>query len=79
MSEKRKDSKNRVLRMGEQQRKDGRYIYSYLDPVTKKRKHVYSWKLERHDKVPAGKKNDLSLRDKEKLIALIPWKQKNGY
>lgn len=68
MSEKRRDSKGRVLRMGEQQRKDGRYIYSYLDPVTKKRMQVYSWKLERHDKVPEGKKNDLSLREKEKLI-----------
>ena len=68
MSEKRRDSKNRVLRLGEQQRADGRYTYSYLDPVTKKRKFVYSWKLEVHDKVPAGKKNDLSLREKEKLI-----------
>ena len=68
MSEKRRDNKGRVLRMGEQQRKDGRYIYSYLDPVTKKRMQVYSWKLERHDKVPEGKKNDLSLREKEKLI-----------
>lgn len=68
MSEKRRDNKNRVLRLGEQQRADGRYIYSYLDPVTKKRQFVYSWKLEAHDKVPAGKKSDLSLREKEKLI-----------
>lgn len=68
MSEKRRDNKNRVLRLGEQQRADGRYIYSYLDPVTKKRHFAYSWKLEPHDKVPAGKKNDLSLREKEKQI-----------
>lgn len=27
MGEKRKDNKGRVLRLGEQQRKDGRYIY----------------------------------------------------
>ena len=29
MSEKRKDNKGRVLKIGEQQRKDGRYIYTY--------------------------------------------------
>lgn len=68
MSEKRRDNKNRILRLGEQQRADGRYIYSYLDPVTKKRQFVYSWKLERNDKMPEGKKPDLSLREKEKMI-----------
>ena len=31
MSEKRRDSKNRVLRSGESQRKDGRYAYKYID------------------------------------------------
>ena len=36
MSEKRRDSKNRILRLGEQQRADGRYLYSTIDPVTKK-------------------------------------------
>lgn len=64
----RRDNKNRVLRLGEQQRVDGRYVYSYLDPVTGKRQYVYSWKLEAHDKTPAGKKPDLSLREKEKRI-----------
>lgn len=68
MSEKRRDNKGRVLRIGEQQRADGRYLFSVLDPITKKRKFVYSWKLERHDKMPAGKKPDLSLREKEKLM-----------
>lgn len=33
----RKDSKGRILRNGEQQRADGRYMYTYTDPVTKKR------------------------------------------
>ena len=56
---KRKDNKGRILREGEQQRSDGRYMYSYTDSVTGKKKFVYSWKLERHDKVPTGKKNDL--------------------
>ena len=31
MSKKRRDSKNRVLRSGESQRKDGRYAYKYID------------------------------------------------
>lgn len=65
---KRKDSKGRILREGEQQRSDGRYMYAYTDPVTGKKKFVYSWKLERNDKTPTGKKIDLSLREKEKLI-----------
>lgn len=65
---KRKDSKGRILREGEQQRADGRYLYIYTDPVTKKKKFIYSWKLEKTDKTPAGKKVDLSLREKEKLI-----------
>lgn len=68
MSEKRRDNKNRILRIGEQQRADGRYLFSTIDPITKKRKFVYSWKLERHDKMPEGKKPDLSLREKEKLL-----------
>ena len=65
---KRKDNKGRILRDGEQQRADGRYMYTYIDPATGKRVFVYSWKLERNDKTPAGKKVDLSLREKEKLI-----------
>ena len=68
MSEKRRDSKTRILRLGEQQRADGRYLYSTIDPVTKKRKFLYSWKLEKNDKLPEGKKPDLSLREKEKLL-----------
>ena len=41
MAESRKDSKGRVLRKGETQRKDGRYSYSYTDPF-KKRHTIYS-------------------------------------
>ena len=65
---KRKDNKGRILRENEQQRADGRYLYTYTDPITKKKKFIYSWKLEAHDKMPAGKKMDMSLREKEKLI-----------
>ena len=43
-------------------------MYTYKDPITGKRMFVYSWKLERNDKTPAGKKVDLSLREKEKQI-----------
>lgn len=31
MSEKRQDNKNRILRNGESQRKNGRYMYKYID------------------------------------------------
>ena len=44
MSEKRRDSKNRILRTGESQEADGRYKYRYLD-ANGKRKTVYSWRL----------------------------------
>lgn len=67
MNKKRRDSKNRILRQGESQRKDGRYVYKYID-LDGKTCFVYSWKLEKHDVVPNGKKNDLSLREKEKEI-----------
>ena len=43
-------------------------MYAYKDPTTGRRMYIYSWKLERNDKTPAGKKIDLSLREKEKLI-----------
>ena len=65
---KRKDSRNRILNENEQQRADGRYMYTYKDPTTGKKMYIYSWKLEKNDKTPAGKKIDLSLREKEKLI-----------
>ena len=41
---KRKDGKNRNLRNGESQRKDGRYVYKYTD-IYGKPQFVYSWKL----------------------------------
>ena len=68
VSVKRKDSKGRILKDGEQQRADGRYMFTFIDPITEKRSYAYSWKLEKTDKTPAGKKVDLSLREKEKLI-----------
>jgi integrase len=67
MSEVRRDSKGRKLFNGESQRKDGKYEYKYQD-ARGKRKTVYSWKLTPSDRVPAGKRDDISLREKEKQI-----------
>ena len=67
MSEKRRDSKNRILRNGESQRKDGRYAFKYAD-ASGRTQFVYSWKLEKTDRVPEGKRDCLSLREKEKEI-----------
>ena len=67
MSEKRRDNKNRVLRSGESQRKDGRYAYKYTDAAGKVR-FAYAWKLVPTDGTPAGKREDVSLREKEAEI-----------
>ena len=67
MSEKRRDSKNRILRSGESQRKDGRYAFKYTDAFGKPQ-FVYAWKLVPTDKTPAGKRDDISLREKIKEI-----------
>ncbi len=67
MSDKRKDSKNRLLRTGESQRKDGSYEYKYedLDGV---RRSLYSWKLVETDKTPKGKRDKPSLRVQQKEL-----------
>ena len=64
MAEKRRDNKGRILRTGESQRKDGRYAYKYTDS-TGKPQFVYAWKLVATDKTPTGKRDDISLREKE--------------
>lgn len=67
MSEKRRDSKGRILHTNEYQRKDGSYEYKYtINGV--RQKPVYSWKLEPGDRVPRGKRDCLSLREKERQI-----------
>ena len=67
MSEKRRDNRNRILREGEYQRTDGRYRYRYIDEDGKE-KNVYSWRLDKNDSTPKGKKREPSLREKEKQI-----------
>lgn len=68
MSVKKRDNKKRILREGESQRSDGRYMYRYRDSRGE-RKTIYSWRLTETDEHPAGKKKDLSLREKEEAIA----------
>ena len=55
MAQARKDSRGRVLHKGESQRSsDGRYVYSYTDPLGR-RKYIYARDLA-------------SLREKEKQL-----------
>ncbi len=68
MSEKRRDKRGRILRNGEIQTEDGRYRYKYID-LFGETKYVYSWRLDKNDRMPAGKKPEPSLREKEKQIA----------
>ena len=67
MAEKRRDSKGRILRNGEVQRPDGKYMFRYTD-ADGDRQTVYSWRLVETDKPPAGKRAGTALRT---LIAQI--------
>ncbi len=67
MSAKRRDSKNRILQNGESQKPDGRYVFKYYD-IMHKPHFLYSWRLVATDKTPAGKRHDLSLREKIALV-----------
>ncbi|MCR5816547.1 MAG: integrase DNA-binding domain-containing protein [Ruminococcus sp.] len=64
MSEKRRDRKNRILKDGECQKRDGRYRFCYTD-IAGNKKELYSWRLDKNDPHPEDKKKDLSLREKE--------------
>lgn len=67
MAAKRKDSRGRNLKDGENQEKNGRYRFQYMDK-NGNRQIVRSWRLVPTDKTPAGKKDSLSLREMEKAI-----------
>lgn len=67
MGEKRRDSKNRILRTGESQRPDGMYMYRYVD-ANGKTQSIYSWRLVETDAVPYGKKDNGALRERIKKI-----------
>jgi integrase len=64
---KRTDSKGRVLKDNELQRKDGSYMFRYRNEAGDL-KTEYAWKLVPTDKTPKGKRDGLSLREKEDLI-----------
>lgn len=64
MSEKRRDSKGRILRDGEVQRGDGMYMFRYKD-AKGVRRCLYSWRLTQTDKIPKGKRSTEPLRDQE--------------
>ena len=67
MGEKRRGSKNRILRTGESQRPDGMYMYRYVD-ANGKTQSIYSWRLVETDAVPYGKKDNGALRERIKKI-----------
>lgn len=67
MSEKRRDSKGRILRDGEVQRSNGKYMYRYTD-ASGVRRTIYSWRLVETDKAPDGKRSLEPLREMEKKI-----------
>ena len=50
-----------VYKRQEYQRKDGRYRFRYIDEDGKE-KNVYSWRLDKNDPMPKGKKREPSLR-----------------
>lgn len=62
----RKDNRGRILKDNERQRSDGKYEYRY--EYAGQRRSVYRWKLGPTDRMPPGKRDDLSLREKEKAI-----------
>ena len=68
-NEKRRDSRGRLLREIEIQEKSGRYRYRYID-LYEDLREVYSWKLDVYDKTPEGKRDGLSLREKERRYKL---------
>lgn len=67
MSQKRRDTKGRILRDNERQRTDGSYEFRYIGSDGKKHS-VYSWCLVATDKPPAGKRSKAPLRELEKQV-----------
>lgn len=69
MSNKRKDNKGRVLHNGEYQQSNGRYRFKYYDGTCKER-YLYSWRLDKNDRMPEGKRQGPSLREQEKELQI---------
>lgn len=64
---KRKDSKGRILKTGEYERSDGRYVFRFVD-IKGKPKFIYSWRLVETDIQPKDKPRSESLREMEKVV-----------
>ena len=69
---KRRDDKGRLLRMGEYQRKDGRYVYKYKDCGGQVR-CLYASRLESKDPYLGGRKRLPALRELEEEILQNQW------
>ena len=69
MSNKRKDNKGRVLHNGEYQQSNGRYRFKYYDGTGTER-YLYSWRLDKNDRMPDGKKQGPSLRELERELQI---------
>ena len=69
MSNKRKDNKGRVLHNGEYQQSNGGYRFKYYDGTGKER-YLYSWRLDKNDRMPEGKRQGPSLREQEKELQI---------
>ena len=67
MANKRKDNKGRVLHNGEYQQSNGRYRFKYYDGFGKAR-YLYSWRLDKNDRMPDGKQKGNSLRELKKEL-----------
>lgn len=67
MKKVRKDKKGRILRTGESQRSDGRYVFKYVDANGNTR-YKYANTLTTHDPTPAGKRPSPCLRELEKQV-----------
>lgn len=70
MSNNRKDNKGRVLHSGEYQQPNGRYRYKYSDGTGKSR-YLYSWKLDKMDRMPKGKRPGPSLREQIRNFRIL--------
>lgn len=68
MVEKRRDTRNRILHNGEIQMPDGRYRYKYTDAYGQSR-YVYSWRLDKNDRMPAGKSESHHCGKKRQITA----------
>lgn len=62
-----RNKKGHILRKGESQRTDGRYMYRYMD-CSGKYQILYSWRFVETDPHPKGKRQEDALRTKEEQI-----------